>query len=165
MENSQQESIIEQMEEWTQYTEEFKNDAVSYWKEHPELGIAKCAKNLGAFSNGRKYMMQMKGQSWPGEGGILRVMSIPTYKTACHTGGFRHLKGILGKWQRLSSWRLPGIRAASGRGEASAKCLWCAENLRCFKKRIPFIEKRLPSNREKRKEQIENHWDLSRKNR
>ena len=30
-----------------QYTEEFKKDAVRYWKEHPELGIAKCAKNLG----------------------------------------------------------------------------------------------------------------------
>ncbi len=44
----------------TQYTEEFKNDAVRYWKEHPELGIAKCAK--------------MRGQSQPEEGGILRVM-------------------------------------------------------------------------------------------
>lgn len=31
----------------TQYTEEFKKDAVRYWKEHQELGIAKCAKNLG----------------------------------------------------------------------------------------------------------------------
>ncbi len=31
----------------TQYTEEFKKDAVRYWKEHPELGCAKCAKNLG----------------------------------------------------------------------------------------------------------------------
>ncbi len=31
----------------TQYTEEFKKDAVRYWKEHPELGIGKCAKNLG----------------------------------------------------------------------------------------------------------------------
>lgn len=31
----------------TQYTEEFKRDAVRYWKEHPELGINKCAKNLG----------------------------------------------------------------------------------------------------------------------
>ena len=31
----------------TQYTEEFKNDAVRDWKEHKELGIAKCAKNLG----------------------------------------------------------------------------------------------------------------------
>ena len=30
----------------TQYTEEFKKDAVRYWKEHPELGIGKCAKNL-----------------------------------------------------------------------------------------------------------------------
>lgn len=42
----------------TQYTEEFKNDAVRYWKEHPELGIAKCAKNPGisktALSNWRK---------------------------------------------------------------------------------------------------------------
>ena len=40
----------EYMEEWnmtTQYTEEFKKDAVRYWKEHPELGIVKCARNLG----------------------------------------------------------------------------------------------------------------------
>ena len=31
----------------TQYTEEFKKNAVTYWKEHPELGINKSAKNLG----------------------------------------------------------------------------------------------------------------------
>lgn len=31
----------------TQYTEEFKKDAVKYWREHPELGISKCANNLG----------------------------------------------------------------------------------------------------------------------
>jgi len=30
-----------------QYTEEFKRDAVEYWKNHQELGILKCAKNLG----------------------------------------------------------------------------------------------------------------------
>ncbi len=30
-----------------QHTEEFKKDAVKYWKEHHELGITKCAKNLG----------------------------------------------------------------------------------------------------------------------
>ena len=30
-----------------QYTEEFKKDAVKYWEEHPELGIKKCALNLG----------------------------------------------------------------------------------------------------------------------
>ena len=30
-----------------QYTEEFNKDAVRYWKEHPELGCARCAKNLG----------------------------------------------------------------------------------------------------------------------
>lgn len=40
----------EHMEEWNmakQYTQQFKEDAVKYWKEHPELGIGKCAKNLG----------------------------------------------------------------------------------------------------------------------
>ena len=40
----------EHMEKWimaTQYAEEFKKDAVRYWKGHPELGIGKCAKNLG----------------------------------------------------------------------------------------------------------------------
>lgn len=31
----------------TQYTEDFKKDAVRYWKEHQELGLSKCAKNLG----------------------------------------------------------------------------------------------------------------------
>lgn len=31
----------------TQYTEEFKKDAVRYWKDHRELGINKCANNLG----------------------------------------------------------------------------------------------------------------------
>ena len=31
----------------TQYTEDFKRDAVKYWKEHPELVIKKCALNLG----------------------------------------------------------------------------------------------------------------------
>ena len=49
----------------TQYTEEFKNDAVRYWKEHPELGIAKCAKNLGisktALSNWRKIYAAKEG--------------------------------------------------------------------------------------------------------
>lgn len=31
----------------TQYTKEFKKDAVIYWQEHKELGINACAKNLG----------------------------------------------------------------------------------------------------------------------
>lgn len=30
-----------------QFTEEFKREAVKYWREHPELGLEKCAKNLG----------------------------------------------------------------------------------------------------------------------
>ena len=28
-----------------QYTEEFNKDAVRYWKEYPELGCPRCAKN------------------------------------------------------------------------------------------------------------------------
>lgn len=31
----------------TQYTEEFKVNAVKYWNDHPDLGIGICAKNLG----------------------------------------------------------------------------------------------------------------------
>lgn len=30
----------------TQYTEEFKKDAVRYWKEHKDLGINACAKKI-----------------------------------------------------------------------------------------------------------------------
>ena len=49
----------------TQYTEEFKKDAVIYWKEHPELGMTKCAKNLGisksALSTWRKIYHENDG--------------------------------------------------------------------------------------------------------
>ena len=31
----------------TQYSEEFKKDAVKYWEEYKDLGINACAKNLG----------------------------------------------------------------------------------------------------------------------
>ena len=31
----------------TQYSEEFKKDAVRYWEEHQELGVNTCARNLG----------------------------------------------------------------------------------------------------------------------
>ena len=57
------------MEEWIiaiQYTEEFKKDAVKYRKEHPELGINKCAKNLGisksALSNWIKSYTENEGE-------------------------------------------------------------------------------------------------------
>lgn len=40
-----------------QYTEEFKKDAVRYWQEHMELGISKCAKNLGI---GKSTLSQWK---------------------------------------------------------------------------------------------------------
>ena len=49
----------------TQYTEEFKKDAVKYRKEHPELGITKCAQNLGisksALSSWTKSYKENKG--------------------------------------------------------------------------------------------------------
>lgn len=48
-----------------QYTEQFKQDAVRYWKEHPEMGIGKCAKNLGisksALSNWGKVFDDNEG--------------------------------------------------------------------------------------------------------
>ena len=56
------------MEEWImaiQYTEDFKKNAVTYWKEHPELGIKKCATNLGisksALSNWTKIYTENEG--------------------------------------------------------------------------------------------------------
>ena len=49
----------------TQYTEEFKKDAVRYWEEHKELGINACAKNLGisksALSTWRKLYESNEG--------------------------------------------------------------------------------------------------------
>ena len=49
----------------TQYTEEFKKDAVRYWQEHKELGINACAKNLGisksALSTWRKLYENNSG--------------------------------------------------------------------------------------------------------
>jgi transposase len=48
-----------------QYTEQFKQDAVRYWKEHSEMGIGKCAKNLGisksALSNWGKLFNDNEG--------------------------------------------------------------------------------------------------------
>lgn len=51
----------------TQYTEEFKKDAVRYWKEHPELGIGKCAKNLGI----SKSALSTWGKSYGEHGGAV----------------------------------------------------------------------------------------------
>ena len=52
----------------TQYSEEFKKDAVRYWEEHQELGVNTCARNLGisksALSTWRKKY-QMNGGSIP----------------------------------------------------------------------------------------------------
>lgn len=49
----------------TQYTEEFKKDAVRYWEEHKDLGISACAKNLGvsksALSGWRKSYIENEG--------------------------------------------------------------------------------------------------------
>lgn len=98
----------------TQYAEEIKNDAVRYWKEHPELGIAKCAKNLGiskmALSSWRK-IYDAKVGTVPTRGrGILRVM-MQRNLHACVKSSVIH--------------RMP-------------------EDLRCFRKRIPCMEKQPP---------------------
>mgnify|MGYP003474627254 CR=1 FL=1 len=49
----------------TQYTEEFKKNAVRYWEDHKELGINACAKNLGisksALSTWRKLYESNEG--------------------------------------------------------------------------------------------------------
>ena len=49
----------------TQYSEEFKKDAVRYWEEHQELGVNACAKNLGisksALSTWRKKYQMNEG--------------------------------------------------------------------------------------------------------
>lgn len=61
-----------------QYTQEFKEDAVRYWKEHQELGISKCAKNLGigksTLSTWEKSLMVMKERYQPEAEEILKVM-------------------------------------------------------------------------------------------
>ena len=48
-----------------QYTEDFKKNAVTYWKEHSELGVKKCAANLGisksALSNWTKIYTENEG--------------------------------------------------------------------------------------------------------
>lgn len=55
----------------TQYTEEFKKDAVRYWEEHRDLSISACAKNLGvsksALSAWRK-LYKSNGGSIPTRG-------------------------------------------------------------------------------------------------
>ena len=61
----------------TQYTEVFKKDAVRSWKEYPELGIGKCAKNLGisksALSTWGKLTMKMKVLYLPEAVAIMKV--------------------------------------------------------------------------------------------
>ena len=62
----------------TQYTEEFKVNAVKYWNDHPDLGIGICAKNLGIvkvlFLTGERPIHLMMAR-FPQEGeGILKAM-------------------------------------------------------------------------------------------
>ena len=108
----------------TQYTEEIKNDAVRYWKEHPELGIAKCAKNLGisktALSNWRKIYDANEGTvPTRGRGNFesddakeLARLRKELRDTQDALDILKKAIGILGKLQRLSSWRLPGMKSS-----------------------------------------------------
>lgn len=45
--NNYNNNQMEELNMSKQYTEEFKRDAVNYYKEHADIGIAKCAQNLG----------------------------------------------------------------------------------------------------------------------
>ena len=60
----------------TQYSEEFKKDAVKYWEEHKDLGINACAKNLGISKNlpGVNFMKVMRVIYQPEEEAITKVM-------------------------------------------------------------------------------------------
>jgi transposase len=50
----------------TTYTKEFKEDAVRYYLEHPDIGLIKCAENLGisktALSNWKKSSLLNLGE-------------------------------------------------------------------------------------------------------
>ena len=47
----------------TQYTEDFKRNAVTFWKEHPELDISKCAKNLSVSKSALSTWAKMYKQN------------------------------------------------------------------------------------------------------
>ena len=46
----------------TQYSEEFKKDAVKYWEEHKDLGINACAKNLGISNESNEGNIPTRGR-------------------------------------------------------------------------------------------------------
>lgn len=106
----------------TQYTKEFKNDAVRYWKDHQELGIAKCTKNLGisktTLSNWRKtYDMDEgtvptrgKGDCESDEAKEIARLCKELRDTQDALNILKKAIGILVKWQRLCSWKLPNMR-------------------------------------------------------
>ena len=136
-----------------QYTEEFKNDAARYWKKHPELGIAKRAKNLGvsktALSNWRRIYDSNEGTvPTRGRGNFESDDAKELARLRKELRDTRDALDVLKKqstyWEN-DGGSLPGNcpvrRAGSGRGETPTKCLRCAEDLRRFEKRIPCMEK------------------------
>lgn len=55
-----------------QYSKEFKEDAVKYYNDHPELGVVACAKNLGISKSAMTTWRQLYSQN---EGEVtLKVM-------------------------------------------------------------------------------------------
>ena len=42
----------------TRYSQEFKEDAVRYWLEHPEIALRKCAENLEISESALKTWMK-----------------------------------------------------------------------------------------------------------
>lgn len=80
MEFSQNKSIIRTyggMNMARQYTKEFKEDAVRYWREHPELGIGICAKNLGV----SKSALSTWGKTFEENGGAVPTRGRGNYES------------------------------------------------------------------------------------
>ncbi len=78
------------MAKGTQYSKQFKEDAVRYRKDHPELTVQKAAENLGisesALKNWMKAAEKMKVLSPHAEQVIIPVMKpkkLPVLKENC----------------------------------------------------------------------------------
>ena len=78
------------MAKGTQYSKQFKEDAVRYRKDHPELTVPKAAENLGisesALKNWMKAARENEGSVPPAERAIIPVMKrkkLPVLKENC----------------------------------------------------------------------------------
>ena len=132
----------------TQYTEEFKKDAVRYWKEHPDLGINKCAKNLGisksALSTWKNLYDKNLGEvPTRGRGNFESDEAKEIARLRRELRDTQDALEILKKpsayWENdrsTFSGNCTTRSTAHGRKRAPAECLRCAEKVRRLKKRV-----------------------------